>query len=294
MKKAALVFIAILGLISCREEKVEHSPLELVGLYQLDSLHGLKFDLSGITQMGDSVYIIADKPWNKFLYQIAFQQKSFMVTKKVNLTLSDKLDLEGVDHCGGKTYLVNERQGLVYEFTNTQYISTPELEFDNNELSSKSWGNSGWEGVAFDCKHQRLYLIKEREPRAIYVVDTDNYSIIDQFNIPETESNDFSDAKFENGYLYVIERNGNFVTKIDPVKKTVVSKYQYKDVASHPDGKLFGPTDYGMGEALLLTDTEIWIGLDNNGLRATEHAQKTYGLTGKSPVILKFKRPRGF
>jgi hypothetical protein len=49
-----------------------------------------------------------------------------------------------------------------------------------------------------------------------------------------------------------------------------------------------------MAEALLLTSDEIWIGLDNNGLPFSDYAQKTYGLTGNSPVIIRFKRPAGF
>ena len=294
MKKAVLIIIAALGLLSCKDEPPVHSSLEFIGLYQLDSLHGLKFDLSGIVQIEDSVYLIADKPWNKFLYQIDFKPKSFMVTKKVNLRLANKLDLEGVDHCDGITYLVNERQGRAYSFSHPDSIFSVELNFKKGDGNPKEWGNSGWEGVASDCENNVLYLIKERNPRRIYVVDTKTNSVMEDFTIPDTESNDFSDAKFENGHLYIIERNGNFVTKINPKSKSVVSKYQYKDVASHPNGKLYGPTEYGMGEALLLKEDEIWIGLDNNGLKVTEHAQKTYGMTGKSPVILKFKRPEGF
>ncbi len=284
----------VLGLISCKEQKTSYQPLELIGLYQLDSLHGLKFDLSGIVKIQDSVYIIADKPWNKFLYQIAFGEKTFMVTKKVNLSLSEKLDLEGIDHCNGTTYMVNERQGIAYQFESPDSISEMKINFDSVNQNPKTWGNSGWEGVASDCQSGKVYLIKEREPRSIFVIDAQSNKIIDSFSVPEKESNDFSDAKFEKGHLYVIERNGNYLAKIDPESKEVVAKYHYRDVASHPNGKLYGPTEYGMGEALLLTEDEIWIGLDNNGLKVTDHAQSTYGMSGKSPVILKFRRPEGF
>ena len=48
-----------------------------------------------------------------------------------------------------------------------------------------------------------------------------------------------------------------------------------------------------MGTYVILED-EIWIGLDNNYLEASEYAQKTYGLYGANPAIIKFKRPKGF
>jgi len=74
----------------------------------------------------------------------------------------------------------------------------------------------------------------------------------------------------------------------------IVDRVSYKNTCSHPDGKLYYNSQYGMGEALLLTPEEIWIGLDNNGLPFSEHAQKSYGLSGNHPVLIRFKRPSGF
>ena len=139
-----------------------------------------------------------------------------------------------------------------------------------------------------------MYLTKERQPRDIISVDMNTWKIIDRFDIPQNESNDFSDAKYENGHLYILERNGNYISKINIDSKEVVEKYHYKHVASHPEGKLFEPSKYGMAEALLLLDDEIWIGLDNNGLFVSQFAKETYQLKGNEPIILKFKRPKGF
>lgn len=292
--KSIVLLVTFWLIWSCSAEREEYPALEFIGLHQLDSLHGLKFDLSGIVEINDSIYVIADKPWNKFLYGIDLEDGSFHVTTKKNLKFKEKLDLEGIDYCSGMTYLVNERQGLVYRFSDTSQMEVLEIDFDSFKMDPMNWGNAGWEGIAVDCGNNTLYLIKERDPRLIIKVDLTTLAIKDTFNIPETQSNDFSDAKFDNGYLYLIERNGNYITKIDPVEKEVIAKYQYRQITSHKNGKLYGPTEYGMGEALLFINDEIWVGLDNNGLKVTEHAMKTYGMSGKSPVILKFKRPEGF
>jgi hypothetical protein len=105
---------------------------------------------------------------------------------------------------------------------------------------------------------------------------------------------DISDLKFESGFLYILERNQNLITKMDVSKMQVVNKVSYKETCSHPEGKFYKGTPYGMAEALLLTPDEIWLGLDNNGLYFSDFATSTYGLTGNRPIILKFKRPEGF
>ena len=138
-----------------------------------------------------------------------------------------------------------------------------------------------------------LYLIKERQPRQVYQVDLSNHTLLTNFDIPNTESNDFSDAKFEKGHLYLLERNGNLITKINPESQQVVKKLSYKWLASHEKGKLYEPTPYGMAEALLLTEDEIWIGLDNNYLSSSSYGQ-SLGIEGISPVIIRFKRPTEF
>ncbi|MFY0628076.1 MAG: SdiA-regulated domain-containing protein [Reichenbachiella sp.] len=294
IRHSIIPLLMIIGIIACNQKEIGFPALEIKGMYQLDSLYGLNFDLSGIAKIEDSVYLVADKEWNKFLYGIAFEDSSFKVTHKKNLNFREKLDLEGIDYCNGTTFLINERQGIIYAYTSDDSLSIINADFDAFNMDPTSWGNIGWEGIASDCGNNLLYIVKERDPRNIVVIDTETKHVKDTFNISEKESNDFSDAKFENGHLYVIERNGNFITKINPESRKVVSKYHFKDVASHSSGKLYGPTEFGMAEALLLTADEIWIGLDNNGLKVTEFGQKTYGLSGKSPVIIKFKRPKDF
>ena len=76
--------------------------------------------------------------------------------------------------------------------------------------------------------------------------------------------------------------------------KKLYLRFHIRIPCSHPDGKLYDNSKYGMAEALLLTNDYIWIGLDNNGLPFSKHAENTYGLSGTQPVIIGFKRPAGF
>ena len=136
-------------------------------------------------------------------------------------------------------------------------------------------------------------MTKEREERHILTYDLKTKEITDKWNIPETDSWDFSDAKFEDGFLYVLERGNHLVTKINISTKEVVTKYSYQNFEKG-SGYLFGPALFAQGEALLLTQDEVWIGFDGNGRKATSAAQKEFNLKGNGPLVVRFKRPKGF
>lgn len=278
-----------------QKDKNPHLELKLISVHQLIKSDTLNFDFSGIAQKGDSIFVVADKPWNTFLYTIRFDENGWYADSSRTISSTERFDLEAIDHCDDYFYLANEFTGSINQLAPgaTELKPLP-INFQDFQLTPNTWGNAGWEGLAIDCDNQIMYLTKERQPRDIITVDMKNWTILDQFDIPQTESNDFSDAKYENGHLYLLERNGNYITKIDASTKNVIQKFHYKNVASHPNGKLYEPEKYGMAEALLLLENEIWIGLDNNGLNASDHARNTYNMTGNAPSILKFERPKGF
>ncbi|PIB34291.1 hypothetical protein BFP72_02010 [Reichenbachiella sp. 5M10] len=277
-----------------------YPALELRHIVQLQTDDARQFDLSGIVRIAEHTYVIADKPWNTYLYEVRTQGPDFTFSKEYAFRAFAQTDLEAVDYCDELFYLADELNGQILRFrldTTSGPLITPQIlpiDFESAELRPHTWGNAGWEGLAIDCGNQTMYLIKERQPRFILTIDMESGKITDKFNIPETESGDFSDAKYENGYLYLIERNGNYITKINPKTHEVIDKVHYRHIASHHEGKLYGPEKYGMAEALLLLDDEIWIGLDNNGKSVTKHAQDTHGLMGNTPIILQFSRPKGF
>lgn len=277
-----------------------YEALEFLSVHQMETKDKKPFDLSGMVEVDDHIYVVADKNWNRFVYEIELSNRSFAITNKYELITNDELDLEAIDYNQGTFYLANEKEGKIYSldadklFSDEALPHTLDLDFEQYDLKPDSWGNAGWEGLAIDSSENRMYLIKERQPRFILPVDLSGMNCQPMYNIPESESGDFSDAKFEGGYLYILERLGNYIAKVDPETHEVVDKKHYRHIASHADGKLYGPEKYGMAETLMLTKDEIWIGLDNNGKEVTKHAIETYDLKGNTPVILKFKRPAGF
>ena len=275
------------------KEAQSYLPLTLISCHQMKTFDDRVFDCSGIAERNDSIFVIADKPWNTFIYQIDFEGKSWEVVNTIPIDTKERLDLEGIEVHNGSFYLSNESSGEILKMKDGN-LTIEAIDFESINQKPSGWGNAGWEGLAIDTKNDILYLVKERQPRMIFVYDMKSKKFIDEFDIPQTECMDFADAKFLDGHLYILERNGNYVTKIKPETHAVVSKYHYRHVASHPDGKLYGPSKYGMAESLLITENEIWIGLDNNGKEVTEYALKTFELSGNAPLFLKFKRPPGF
>ena len=281
-----------LGIITVSGFSQEVHPKELA----LESIHVLKnyqrsFDLSGIAKIEDDYYVVSDNQFNKQLYKIQLDGSSFQFSDSISLQYHQVSDIEAIDYCHNLSiFFTNEENNSAYLFTNGHN----KLVFDSKKLSDQTdWGsNKGLEGMAVDCENQILYLAKEREPRFIvaYNMNTDEITHVAQKDF----TGDISDLKYENGFLYILERKDNVVSKMNVETMEIVQKVSYKETCSHPEGKLYSGTEYGMAEALLLTPDEIWIGLDNNGLSFSDHATKTYGLTGKNPVILKFQRPAGF
>lgn len=270
----------------------QFAELELVSYSQLHNTNGARFDLSGNVQVGDRYYINADGKDDGFIYEIKLISQKWHIVGKNALNIDGDLDLEAIDYCDSKFYLANESDGKIYTYQLSGQSQELCIDFGNEQPGE--WGNAGWEGLAIDCPGKVLYLVKERQPRMIFKVNLATNRVEDTFTIPETESNDFADAKYENGFLYLLERNGNYVTKVNAKTHEVIRKVSYRQTCSHENGKLYAPSKYGMAESLLLTEDEIWIGLDNNGIPASNYAIEKYGLKGDAPVILSFKRPPGF
>lgn len=298
MRTVLLTYCLLISKLLMAQSSYEQ--LEMISMHQLEKEDTLRFDLSGIVEVDDRYFVISDKVWNRYIYEISIKEGSFSIIESFPFAAKFRLDLEAIDYSDGEFYIANEKNGGIYRlnkdelFAGKGQLELIDIPFEDRQLKQTEWGNAGWEGLAINGENQVLYLVKERQPRFILPYDNKTNQLLPEFDIPNTESNDFSDAKFENGFLYLLERNGNYVTKVDPITGKVIDKKYYGHICSHPDGKLFEPEKYGMAEALLLKQNEIWIGLDNNGIQASTHATNTYQIKGNNPVIIKFKRPKGF
>ena len=251
-----------------------------------------EFDLSGIVKTGDKCYVINDKRWSKYAYEFQADGHRFYLVDSVDLGADPKTDLESLDYCEGfGIFFTDEDENIAYYSSHDGFS---QVFFRKEQFDPElNWGsNKGLEGLAVDCENQVVYMAKEREPRFIISYDLKTSEIIDiKMKDPY---GDISDLKYQDGFLYILERNENIISKMDLSNREIVARVSYKSTCSHPGGKIYAGSKYGMAEALLLTPENIWIGLDNNGLAFSKYAEDTYGLKGNQPVIIGFKRPAGF
>ena len=283
----------LLGTSFKQKESVEPQELQLSFMAQLKVKD--RFDLSGLRYIGNQEWVVvADKPYNKFLYYLKQSTDGFEIIKKEALPFKKwkKIDLEGIASCGDDFYLIEERQSKVYRFNAAKTLEEVELKIPRKEHKGK-WGNAGFEGIAVDCENKVLYLAKERHPRKIFKVDLQTGVFLDQFDVSDTKGYDFTDLRFQDGYLYALERSSRCIIKIDPESHQMVASVSFASTAKNAGRKLYEPYRYGMAEALDLSDTHIYVGLDNNALGASSYGQ-SMGLKGTAPVLLVFKRPAGF
>ncbi len=302
MQYQIIFLLFLLG--SCAVTQVQKQTVKKLkfrttnAIKQLDTQDEKRFDLSGIVRHRNSIYVIADKEWNNHLYKIDTTANNFTVTSARKLPPKAKVDYEGIDVCKNKYFIIEEGENDVYEadFLSNEMIKI-EIPWEKYNIDRTNWGNKGFEGIAYDCKNEILYLAKERQPRRIYKVDLKTKVISEPFpniiNINE-QGYDITDMKFENGALYILERGKGLVTKIN-IKTNIKKSLSFHHIVLKNRKRLYNNSnpDYGMAEALLLTENEIWIGLDNNGNEVSEYG-KSFGLRGNKPVILIFDRPAGF
>lgn len=267
---------------------------------QLDehNLHGKnRFDLSGIAMRNDSVFVIADKPWNKAIYLLTKTKTGFDVSIHKELPIPGRCDLEGLAVLGQTFYLSDESENRVFRYANNQLEIFDPLA-NTKLLSNEDWRNKSFEGIAVSNTGSGVFLAKERENRHLlrYDFETDSLrTLFEDFSKTTGLDTDFTDIQYLNGYLYVLQRNIACVSRID-VWAGTVKTVSFKQ-RCNPNGKRLYVNDtpqYGMAEALLITDNKIWIGFDNNGDLVSEYGVSVGLKTGNEPLILIFDRPKLF
>ncbi|NJO00492.1 MAG: hypothetical protein HC880_01335 [Bacteroidia bacterium] len=294
--------------------------------------HRGSFDLSGLVRAEGNFFAISDKAQDQNIYQIKIDtlQHTWQIIQAISLgaTSADR-DLEAIDYCQGWFYLVDERSSQILRSHDSLSFAEIVPDWASIGLNPQALisdhvqqnGNAGFEGMALDCKNQILYLAKERGPRRIFRIDLERNTIQEPFaialNAREDASclayedlaqnpdynGDISDLKFENGYLYILERFRCGILKMDATTGERIAFLSFHQV-SYPQGeRLYQEKDgkipvFPMAEALLLTEDKIWVGMDNNGkafnprhpLLISSVADENDG----SPIIMILPRPKNF
>ena len=281
-------------------------------------------EISGLLYQNDHLLFVADKLSNRAIYKIKMENDRFFYKTYIDLSqlqghtqyfsqallfrhagriIKSPFDLEGIASCDNDYYLANEQTRHILK-VNTNEMKKLEIDFSN---IFKKFGhpleeietNAGFEGLAIDCENQILYIAQERQPRAIIVVDIKKMIPIDIFVTPGKGvgkvNPDYADLYFENGYLYILERNFHHILKVDPKTKKVVKKFAYGETNHLHLKEIYQTKEpYGLAEGLAMSKDQIFIGIDNNKNQISEKAQKAFGLKGKFSSLLIYTRPKDF
>ena len=270
--------------------------------------------------MRGRLHVVADGPDDLRVYEVremgvrfelkvAIDLGSLSSGRKYILTLQSdpevpdrdrRIDFEGLCACGGDLYIANERARDILRVREGAVERLP-IDFSSFKELRKGGGNTGFEGVAVDCKNGLMYVAKERSPRAILKVRIRDWKLLGVHDIEPLASSagnamgverDFSDLAFDGVYLYVLERSDRQIAKVDPSVMKVVARFSYE----RAENGLYYNDDarFGLAEGLALTSSEVIIGLDNNGSPVSNAVQKRFGVSGNVPAIIHFKRPPNF
>lgn len=253
-----------------------------------------RFDLSGICTRNNRWYVIADKPFNHFLYHIDTAGGKVTGKGRLSVNVPARLDMEGVDAYSEGFFFCDERHSSVY-FFNGRDVSP--VKMDWGAINIDSWGNRGLEGLAIDTVNNMIYLGKERQPKKLFRVPFSGGKV-EEAMVGLTREKQFqvADLKYRDGFLYILDRANYRVLKVNISGERISAVLDYSKVLNHRGEKFYSKARYPMAEALLLTPSSVIIGLDNNGdeLNNENFWVKQSGLAGDKPVILFFSRPEQF
>ncbi len=278
----------------------DEKQLQLVdnmAITQISTTENQRFDLSGIVQVNKEIFVVADKKWNEYIYKIDTGKAPYKISDSIPVKVKKRLDCEGIDYANQHFYFVDEHNSRLFKYSLESKI-TSEIELPWGTLGEniEQWENAGLEGVAIDSINNKIFLVKERAPRKIFCYDLNTNQLEQVFeDLINQETGDFADAKYENNSLYLLERNTSLILKINTLTNQI-DTVCYSHISFKNNKRLYENQfpQYGMAEALLITENEIWIGFDNNGDKVSETG-KSFGLqAGDAPAIIRFKRPVGF
>jgi hypothetical protein len=291
---------------------------------------GIRQQVSGIDVHSNQWTVIADDKEDRFLYRVDTGKSGFYkLDRSINfdnlwgfkaymddlatehrVSAEDRrFDLEGIARCANDTYLINERVRHVLLIKDRKSINRAPIDFSGVSSLWEGGSNAGFEGIAADCDNQILYVGKERSPRLIIKIDMKTWKIVDSFDfspsdrVPQhvintftgegllTINADISDLTFQDGYLYVLERSGYEIAKLDPKTRTVLARVSFlmSEKSLYETGE-----PYGVAEGLALTPTEIIVAFDNNGTPLSGITRDKLKVSGNGSAIFTFKRPDGF
>ena len=258
-----------------------------------------RFDLSGFAIYKGRTICIADKSWTTDIYYF-----DTTATGEFNISFcckgpeykTEDCDIEAVDVINNQIIVSEETNNLMYMQNKKGVFELMPTDFTKVEADLSHWGaaNAGVEGFCVDSKNSIVYFAKEREPRRLFSYDMKKNEFHTEFDdVVKGNDGDISDMKYLNGFVYYLDRANCLVVRID-VKTKEKTQYSFRKYSNNGKEHIY-VADYGMAEALLITDNAIFVGMDNNNDPVSKYGEEIGLKAGSTaPSIFVFKRPAGF
>jgi len=297
--------LALFCLWSASASAGEEPVLEHLQAWVVETPDGSRsrLDPSGLARWQGQLVTISDKAGFPDVYALHTEggpraRTAILVPWRVDGAGSDT---EGLAQCGDSLFVVVEDRSQLVKLSTDGQGAVLELDLstagDIPVPPQWMWLNAGLEGVAC-APDGRLWVAKEREPRAIFVVDgrtgrarsvwTLRAASDAEQEVGETRFwPSWSDLQYADGHLYALHRDGRRIVRLDP--QTGVETAHVR-LALDESLLYEGARPWGMAEGMLLEEDRIWVILDNNarttraGPRAGEPA----------PMLFLYARPEGF
>ncbi|MFW5974939.1 MAG: SdiA-regulated domain-containing protein [Bacteroidota bacterium] len=267
-------------------------------LFKVNKPDNKRFDLSGMVHWNQTLYGLADKPWNTWLYELDLNEEdsSFYPSQSIPVDYNRRPDFEAVDRLDSCFYVADERATQVIKVVVGKDTVTSEMLGLEWDTDFSGWGNAGIEGLAVNKQDGVIYIAKERDPARLFRVLPKDKKVKEFVLEKEISNEDVSDMKIENGYLYLLNRAKYRIMKFSLDTRKHIATFDYSAVLHANNQKFYSGARYPMAEALLMDNDRIWIGLDNNGRDFNEKNPyiKNAGLSEDDPVIVRFNRPMDF
>lgn len=215
-----------LTFISCQKDKKSEKPrlLEYSTVREVAVSGPSGLDL---TFEEDGFWVVSDE--TKTVYRLDSNGK--IVTK---------FKIEGHD-LEGLTVIDETRLAVVLEATQEVIIiDTAGVELKREKLDVKAKENSGLEGIAYDPKQKRYYLLNEKKPSLLITLD-ENLNLLNTVTLDF--SKDVSGIHFDerDNILWIVSDESNLIVKTDlkgnPIEKIEIPIAQSEGITLDKSGK---------------------------------------------------------
>lgn len=300
---ALVILMGALELSPLRDYRVEipadSQQLDLSGLLRLSEDLQQKFGLN------TPWLLLNDK--SSHVYTVAFPTSSGVVTPQSWIDLASfvsarQFDLEDLAAHQDSLFVVEETNGTLFQVTPPKSLLSPSRTPRINEITAPlpkkgPFQLSKFGGIeGLEVFEGQFYLAKELVPLAIFQTKLKgDHKLQKPRAIARSALGSQTAIRIRDGRAFILDREAHCVWEVPLEKlgsdteekclsfeKTVKSKRFHYPVK---DGEGRVRLEWGTAEALEITETEIWIGLDNNGLGLFSNPNE------KRPSVIVFRRP---